>query len=272
MSEAAESQAALFSKGADALRAAILFGGILNGYAAPCLTWWLTGEGETPFPISVLDILVIVIAFRLMGIDRTAPRFGKPGIVEAVAAIGVLAPSSAVSLGAVFFYGLACAWRSNAEARLSYLLLAGLAAVNLWETTAIRWFSASLGGFDAALTGALLSMFKEHVFRMGNVVGTEEHSIILFHGCTTLFILPKLVLVQAAAMLELGKGDYLGYALIGAALASAANLVRLTAMGFSAGAYATMHSSAGLALFDVVLMAIVLVVALRAGGRQCAVD
>jgi len=246
----------------------LLLCGCVNGYMFPVLEWLrgTSSEGLGALPVNLLDLIVIVIAVQLLRApsEELAARHSaaRLGWKDVTAAALFCLPSGAAAWLATGGYALSCAQRSSQQVRLGCVLFAGLAAVQLWNTVFIKWFAIHLGLADAVMTKTALSLVRDGVERAGNVVSSPNgHAVVLFAGCLTASIIPRLLLVQAAVYFAIGLRDpvrlAIGLAWI-AALAMVANILRLTLMAASADWHELLHGAVGVSLFELGMVAMVL--------------
>jgi hypothetical protein len=243
-----------------AIPLALIAGAYANGYFKAAWDWLeaVTSASEFGLPVSLLDAIIVAVAWRLIAGSRLSCRQTGLGLAEILSAAAVMIPSSAVSWAAACAYSSFCAVQERGNARTGFMLLAGLAAAQLWISVCIKWFALTLGTADAALACGVLSLWTENCERHGNVFGfVPGHSIIVLYGCTAAYFLPKLLLVQAAAIAKARKVKLTRFWLaIGFAgtFGAAANAVRLALMAVSAEFYGAIHSAWGGSIFDLLMI------------------
>jgi hypothetical protein len=234
--------------------ALLLVGAAMNGFAARIIEHWQTGAPASLFlGISPFEVIAVAVG-ALLVMRAPAALILRPGIAEVLAAGTLLIPSSAAAWGALAAYAVYVAWNARDDLRRGALVFLLLAAAALWSSVVLKALALPITALEASVVGALLALFKTTAVVTGNVVGIpHEHSLILMTACSSADGLPK-ALVGLAALLVLSGGfaprRFIAYAIVVSVFYVMANLVRLTAMAWSADLYTLAHGPIGANVFD----------------------
>ncbi|RBP16089.1 hypothetical protein DFR50_10651 [Roseiarcus fermentans] len=235
----------------------LLAGGALNGSVFRVLEAGKDLGSDAPFDfygISPFELLVAGVAVRLLWSRERVfvGAFALGGVALTMAAM--LWPSSLVAW--LLTTALACllALGSRGAMRSGALLFAALGAWEAWSAVLEPVVSGSLLALDAGAVARFLSILRDDVVRIGNVVGAPEgHRIVVLVGCSTAHFLPLPMLGAAALLLvrgeRVGLPAVLGLAALAIALV-AMNVTRLTLMAWSADLYHFVHGASGATIFD----------------------
>lgn len=248
----------------------LLVGGSLNGLAVRAVESWSRHGADAIFlGVSPFELIVIAVAVWLM-LRTPLPSAGRLPAAELAAVVAILVPSSAVSWAAVGGYGAILAWRLPAEHRTGPLLFVALALCALWSSVGVKWAALPLTTAEASIVAALVSLLRDDVVQMGNVVGTADHSIVLMTACSTLEGLPKALLGVVAIACTADRmpirRHYAAVAIV-AVLYAAANIVRLMTMVWSQPMFEIAHGPIGANIFDAATTMLVLAAGMKVADR-----
>lgn len=254
---------------AHALAAALLVGGALNGFAARIVDAWPAGGMPSLpwFGLSPIELFAAVVAVMALQSepDETWPH---PGLPEALALAVLLLPSSTLAWFATAAYAAYGCLRFPRSARLGAALFLGLALTSLWSATILAWYTSAITAIEARCVAALISLLRDDIVQTANVVGRPDgHTLVILTACSAFDVLPRTLLGIVAVASFMGPLDVrrCGIACVAATVTVlAGNQIRLLLMAWSAPLYEIVHGPVGANVYDLLQVALVLVLGLMA--------
>lgn len=232
----------------------IMAGAALNALVVRGVESVAAGAWAPTFGISPFQLVALFVAARLSLGSGAAGRPRHAFVVDALALVLILVPSSALSWLALALYAGSHAVGATDERRLGALLFLALAIAALWSSVVLKWIAGPVTTAEAVMVGKLVSLLRPDITQTGNVIGNPDtHSLILMTRCTTADALPTAIVSLVGVALLLGRPSRGALCRAGAVLAAAlliANLLRLAAMTWSGEAYALVHGPIGSNIFD----------------------
>ncbi len=257
----------------DLVSATVLVGGCINGLVVRISESVQTdGLSSIPrcFGIHPFELITIFIAASLVGARSESNRAGF-SVVDGIAAVGVLIPSSSFSWFVVALYSAYVALRTSSQQRIGACLFASLAACALWTSIVAKWVAMAVTTFDASLVGQVLALFQSNVEQVDNIVGQSGgFGIVVILTCATAYALPNAVVALAAMTYGVGRvdqGKLLRNVVLFSAIFAVTNILRLALMASAESTYVLIHGPLGANLFDAIQVVSILLLCGKAQRR-----
>lgn len=236
---------------------------------------WAAVQGS--FGLSIIALAALWLGLRLsLQAPAVAPRRGDWMMAAAVVPL-LLVPHRLggwTAMTALALYDLGRTRHSPFAVAAASLFLA-LAACEFWASALVQIFAGHLLAWDAALAAGILSLLGGQATASGNLILTGDHrTLVILVGCASL---PNMAygllcwVVVARALCPVWRWLDLLAGLAVAAVAVAANGIRLALMGLSAESYDRVHGTLGANAYTLGLLAITMAIALLATRPALAV-
>lgn len=223
-----------------------------NGLTYDLVVWLHMEDNLRLSPALLLTVAAIIISLRNTELPRVHP------VLLTLWCIGVTFPSSTVSWAVLLF--VAVYYFLNNKARNLHGLMFVLSLTQIMSSVLSKIVSYPILNFESWLIGLFVRYIAEGAYVVNNIiVVSDEHALSISVGCSALLNVPAVLLawMSSCYIIRQDLPSVLGVFWVVIAFFFL-NTARILIMAIDQSWYSLVHDGAGVQIFDILVMLLVL--------------